>query len=98
LKTDISLYGRIRLFATINAGRQRAIFDLGPDPSVFIIYAGGNGFYFDDTIRAASPFAEALNAFMNRHRRLALKHHPDRGGREAAFVRLTRIYEMLRRC
>jgi len=37
-------------------------------------------------------------AFNRLYRRLALKHHPDRGGREAAFVRLTRIYEMLRRC
>ncbi len=31
----------------------RTLFDLGPDPSNFIIYAGGNAFYFDETMDAA---------------------------------------------
>lgn len=28
----------------------RTLFDLGPDPSVYIIYAGGNAFYFDEAM------------------------------------------------
>jgi len=28
----------------------RTLFDLGPDPSAYIIYAGGNAFYFDETM------------------------------------------------
>ena len=31
----------------------REIFDLGPDPSVYIKYAGGNAFYFDEILEEA---------------------------------------------
>ena len=33
--------------------RRRDLFDLGPDPSVFIIYPGGNGFYIDTALEDA---------------------------------------------
>lgn len=39
----------------------RDLFDLGPDPSVFIKYAGGNGFYFDETMEEA--ISEAGDGF-----------------------------------
>ncbi|MCP3875310.1 MAG: J domain-containing protein [Desulfobacteraceae bacterium] len=32
---------------------HRDLFDLGPDPSMFIKYAGGNAFYFDEAIEDA---------------------------------------------
>ncbi|MBT8370033.1 MAG: J domain-containing protein [Deltaproteobacteria bacterium] len=33
--------------------KSRHLFNLGTDPSKFIIYPGGNGYYFDDAIQAA---------------------------------------------
>jgi hypothetical protein len=33
--------------------RRRDLFDLGPDPSDFIIYPGGNGFYIDTAVEDA---------------------------------------------
>jgi hypothetical protein len=102
--------------------KSRDVFDLGTDPSEYILYPGGNGYYnaFRNCHRDYRPpekvrinMAEAaslfetpwpalkkmdVKSFMRLYRKQTLKHHPDQGGDQERFIRLTKLYEgMLRK-
>jgi hypothetical protein len=48
-------------YADGNCYRSRDLFDLGDDPSRFIVYVGGNGFYIDPAWKTPLPIKASLS-------------------------------------
>lgn len=80
--------------------KSRDLFDLGADPTRYIVYPGGSS--FEEALSVMGIAKEdmpsmTIQTLTRQYRKMAKTYHPDKGGKHEKFIKLNQAYSDLLR-